>query len=268
MLQFEPIDLGPHGLDVALHAARMTLGFAVFAVGQRGLGHQGSQPCIVGFSGELNELFLGHAEVLTVALEPSADLCETTFNLGASHRHGVYGTMTVVAWLFFSGDSLRRRGAVGLVAALAATLVACGSDVPRESTLCGALAIEDLDPLSVQHVLPGAEVTYLSSPPTSGPHIGGPAPSGALDEQLAEMMQVTILEGGRTLVQYQPDLAAADIEELRALGSLRIVVAPNSTLDSRVVATRWRARLTCSEASPEDLIAFSTRTDLPVTEAD
>lgn len=180
--------------------------------------------------------------------------------------------MTPVACLFPAASHRRRpisiSFATGVIFALAATLTACGTDPTGGAAFCGTAVIEDLDPLSVQHVLPGADVSYLTSPPTSGPHLGGPAPSGVVDEPLPEMMQVTILEGGRTLVQYQPDLPPADIESLRALGSLRIVVAPNATLDSPVVATRWRARLTCSQPSPTELEAFSIQSGLPATEAD
>jgi len=177
--------------------------------------------------------------------------------------------MTPVVWHFCFRKSARRCfGACMALASLAAA-AACASGAPAESSArCAPLVVEDLDPLSVQHVLPGAAVTYLTSPPTSGPHLGGPAPSGTLDEPIDEKLQVTILEGGRTLVQYQPDLAAAQVESLRALGSLRIVVAPNPTLDSPVVATRWQAKMTCAEASPTELETFSLRTDLPATEAD
>jgi len=171
-------------------------------------------------------------------------------------------------------ESVVRRGSkprafcIALTVTLLATLTACGSDAPAEATACGAFVIENLDPLSVQHVLPGADVTYLTSPPTSGPHVGGAAPSGALDEPLDETVQVSVLEGGRTLVQYQPTLPASEIDELRSLGGLRIVVAPNPELAAPVIATRWRAKLTCARASAAELEAFSLNPDLPATEAD
>lgn len=129
-----------------------------------------------------------------------------------------------------------------------------------ESSTCGA--VETLLEPGFTHVLPGAEVTYSFSPPTSGAHppSGAPAP-GAYDEPIDPVRQVTALGGGAVLVQYDRYLPDADIDTLRALVDSHedLVVAPvGAAIDggSRLAATAWGVRLRCDVVELDALDAF------------
>lgn len=159
----------------------------------------------------------------------------------------------------------QRRGGAPLGAALvmaAATLVSCQAPSPAgPRTGAGACAREvhePLDPRSTQHVLAGAvEPRFASDPPTSGPHLAGPLPSGARSEPLARPVQVALLEEGVVLVQHRPS-AAADRDRLEALAGDHVVVAPNPGLDTAVVATAWRWRMRCRAVDLPALRTFVT----------
>ena len=130
-----------------------------------------------------------------------------------------------------------------VVLVLTAGLAACGGD---EEVACGPVAREALDPNSGFHVLPDQDVPeYTTEPPTSGAHYSLPTPTGAVAEPLERAMQVTALEGGMVLVQYQ-DLSDADVAELEDLGSDVVIVAPNPDQAEPVVLTAWITKQTCS----------------------
>ena len=62
---------------------------------------------------------------------------------------------------------------------------------------------DPLDPGSLQHVLPGSPPpSYLTDPPTSGPHQSGRLTGGVLDEPVPAPVQVGALEAGQVLIQY------------------------------------------------------------------
>jgi hypothetical protein len=115
---------------------------------------------------------------------------------------------------------------------------------------------EALDPNSTQHVLANApEPTYLSDPPTSGPHQPGRELAGAVDEPLSRPVQVGQLEAGKVLIQYREPLDDDTIDDLVALDE-RVVVAPNPDLREPIVATAWGNKLECSEVGLADLRDF------------
>lgn len=144
---------------------------------------------------------------------------------------------------------------VAALVALATTGAACSNGVAS----CDPPVQEQLDPLSAQHVLPGVEVQYLSNPPTSGPHTPGPLPGPVLDAPIDPTIQVGILEAGAVLVQYRPDEVQGDqLRSLQALAEEFVVVAPNDTLDSPIVATAWRSKLACTGVEADALAAFVT----------
>ncbi|MBW3548461.1 MAG: EamA family transporter [Actinobacteria bacterium] len=142
------------------------------------------------------------------------------------------------------------------VVALAGLLAGCGLDRSRESAGCGPVVEEDLDPGSQLHLLPGApEPEYLSDPPTSGPHLAGPAPRGVLTSPLGRPVQVQVLEQGGVVVQHR-DLDETAVEALHGLAGDHVVVAPGPSLPSPVVATAWGRKLTCEDADVEALRRF------------
>ena len=133
-------------------------------------------------------------------------------------------------------------------------VVACGGD---EAASCIELR-EPEDQASGQHVLSQGAVEYLTSPPTSGPHIAGPTPEGALSTPVAEEIQVRLLEAGGVMVQYDDGVGAADVDSLEAIGSAAIVVAPAAVdLPDRIVATAWTWKLSCSTLDVARIEAFA-----------
>lgn len=162
---------------------------------------------------------------------------------------------------------------VGITAVVSAVALACGNtgaEVPptTEETVAGATATveagrpcapevsEGLDASSSLHLLPGApEPTYLSDPPTSGPHLSGPAPSGALGAPIDRPTQVQVLEQGGVLIQYR-DLDPGSVATLATLAGDDVVVAPNPGLASPVVATAWLTKLECEALDVDTLRRF------------
>lgn len=136
---------------------------------------------------------------------------------------------------------MRRRGlSAAITIVIAAVLPACTS-----SRGCGPIEHETLAPDFAVHVLPNApEPHYLTDPPTSGPHQPTPDLGGTqLDEQLTKPRQIGLLEYGDVLIQYRPsDIKSA---QLRPLLGPHVVIAPNSTLHARVIATAWTYKRTC-----------------------
>ncbi|MGH9247201.1 MAG: EamA family transporter [Acidimicrobiales bacterium] len=154
---------------------------------------------------------------------------------------------------------LAPTAAAVVLLAMASVIVGCTGDgdgpANAGGSACGAVRREALDPDSSQHVLPTApEPTYLSDPPTSGPHQPNDI-SGALSEPLSRPVQVGALEAGRVLIQYDGGLDQATIDDLVVSGP-SVVVAPNPDLREPIVATAWRHKLECSEASVDELRDF------------
>jgi hypothetical protein len=113
---------------------------------------------------------------------------------------------------------------------------------------CTGPVREALDPQAGLHVLdPAATITYLSDPPTSGPHLVGDAPTGLVAEPLADSVQISILERGDVLVQYRPDLEPDERAAVESLALGGTVVAPDPDLDDPIVATAYSWKLTCRQ---------------------
>ena len=134
-------------------------------------------------------------------------------------------------------------------------LPACGGGSGRSSSACGPDVREPLDSRSTQHIFPGApEPTYLTDPPTSGPHRVGAAPTGAVTDPIDRPLQVHMLETGTVLVQYRDSALAA---KLMPLAGRDVVVAPNPALPAAVIATAWTVKMTCSGVDSPALRAFA-----------
>jgi hypothetical protein len=104
-----------------------------------------------------------------------------------------------------------------------------------------------------------AHEPYTTDPPTSGPHLDGLAAWGVSDKTLNPVEYVHNMEDGGVIVQYRPDLPAADVERLKAIVksydniyvSMRlpngnttqinqhVLMVPYPTLKEPVVLTAW-----------------------------
>jgi hypothetical protein len=124
---------------------------------------------------------------------------------------------------------------------------------------CDEPVAERIDPNSSQHVLPGGPVpAYLTNPPTSGAHRLPPPSEVVLKTELDKPAQVAILEAGAVLIQYD-DISDDDTAELAELAIGRggdVVVAPNDSLPSKIVATAWLYKLECKKLRLADLRSF------------
>ncbi len=142
-----------------------------------------------------------------------------------------------------------------LLAVATALLAACGGS---GTAVCVELR-EPQDPASGLHVLEAGVIEYTTDPPTSGPHIAGPTPSGPLAAPLDPAIQVRLLEGGGVMIQYA-DLAPAGIAELEAFGGDRVVVAPSDgDLADPIVVTAWTWKLSCGSVDGEAIQRFIDR---------
>jgi len=149
---------------------------------------------------------------------------------------------------------------LAVIAAAAATLSSCGS---APSSSCTELR-EPEDPASFLHVLDPATAEFLTNPPTSGPHVSGLLPEGALDFAIDPAIQVSILESGSALVQYGPELTPDQVASVTSLAGPHVVVAPADDLPAAIVATAWTWKLTC--AAP-DLPALTSFVDVRRSDA-
>ncbi len=150
---------------------------------------------------------------------------------------------------------------LSLAGLLVPTAVGCGAPgdaAPDERAggSCGPVVRERLDPSSALHLLPDApEPTYLSDPPTSGPHLSGRPPTGALEAAIDRPTQVLVLETGGVLLQHR-GLPAEEVAGLATLAGDQVVVAPHPGLGAPVVATAWLAKQTCEDVDLDALGAF------------
>ena len=155
------------------------------------------------------------------------------------------------------GPAVRAVVLLAAIASVAAGLGACsGDDTAEPSASCGDVVEEPLDPGSSNHLLPGApEPSYVTDPPTSGPHLSGPTPSGVVDEPLDRPRQVAILEGGGVVIQHE-GVEGADLRPIDALAGDTVVVAPGVDLPAPLVATAWRSKLICDTADADAVAEF------------
>lgn len=250
---------------MALHGVGVALRVVVLAVGQRGLRHEGAQPCVVGGLGEVRELLVGHGEVVAQLPEARGDLRETALDEGPGHRRqSTPGAARAPSRMRDDAGMPQPRrhriwpavGVVALALAVALASAACG-DGGGSAGSCGPITREALDASYLVHVLgDDAAVEYTSDPPTSGPHQPGPPVEGVVDKPISRPVQVGILERGDVLLQHGPDVPAADLADLEALGGPGVVVAPNPDLPDLVVATAWTYKRTCSAVDVDALQAF------------
>jgi hypothetical protein len=138
---------------------------------------------------------------------------------------------------------MRRFPLAVLVAAVLAGSLLAGCGDGGADRACGPIVVEQLDP-DGGHLIAGVTPpSYLTDPPTSGPHTPGTGVAGGvLHRTLTPIQQVTTLEGGAVIIQYRD---ARDAAALGRLAGPLVVVAPNPTLPQRVIATGWVRKMTC-----------------------
>lgn len=125
---------------------------------------------------------------------------------------------------------------------------ACGGGSGGSST-CGP--VEHIVEPGAIHVLPGVEVSYDHSPPTSGPH-AFPAPEpGVHRSPIEPALQVAALESGAVIVQYETGTDGGVVERIEALAATDgVLVAPGAaTFDegAAVAFTAWGVRMLCEQ---------------------
>lgn len=154
---------------------------------------------------------------------------------------------------------MRIRVGIGATAMIAMVSGACGGG----SAAASCSDTERLIEAGSIHVLPGNEVRYDHSPPTSGAH-QVPAPeSGASSEAIDEPRQVAALEAGFVLLQYSSAASATDIAALELLASIDgVIVAPGIRpfdQDAAFAFTAWTQQKLCNVFDLEAAEAFVDR---------
>lgn len=113
-----------------------------------------------------------------------------------------------------------------------------------------------------QHVEPGTEVDYKTTPPTSGNHDPAPAGDGVYSDPPTTATTknfVHTLEHGRILIQYDPGLRKQRIDQLGGLFNedpYHMVLMPNRRMDYAVAVTAWGHLLGCKEVTDETFDAI------------
>ena len=152
----------------------------------------------------------------------------------------------------------RRRIVLVAVAAVAVAVLAFlafgGEEVPELA------AVESFDDLGGGHISEGDPTPeYNSSPATSGRHLSTSAPCGIYTEEVPDLIAVHNLEHGTIVVNYQPDLGSAQIEELETFARSKtshVLVAPRADIADPVVLTAWTRMLRLPDADLASLEAF------------
>ena len=148
------------------------------------------------------------------------------------------------------------RRALGLWLAALTVTASCGGSA--SDSVCGP--VEGIQEPSSIHVLPGVEVTFTYSPPTSGPHRFPAPPPGIYDSPIAEPTQVAALEEGAVMLQYSSGVDAAAIASLEQLaGEDGVIVAPGVRPfdnSSAVAFTAWGHRQLCTAVDVSMAQAF------------
>lgn len=84
---------------------------------------------------------------------------------------------------------------------------------------------------------------YNTSPPTSGPHLGGKANWGVHETQIQDELQIHNLEDGGVIVHYDPSkVDAAGIQTLTDIVkgySEKVNLEPYANLETPIVLTAW-----------------------------
>lgn len=150
------------------------------------------------------------------------------------------------------------RSAAGLAALVAAGCSSDGADVACDP------AEQLVEPGGSAHVIDPAAADYRHHPPASGPHFSGnPPEAGVHDEPVPEALQVSALEHGSMVINYDPDrVREEEVAELVAFAEGRddVIVTPAAAPidDGAAVAfTAWEHRRLCDGFSADQAGEFA-----------
>lgn len=149
-----------------------------------------------------------------------------------------------------------------------------GRQTSDNSNLNTGGPLELMDSQGRSHVTPGEPAgPYLTQPAASGPHwitnpsdivpTGSPARWGAYSTQLPDEVQIHNLEHGGIALNYNCGIGSGDCSELvDQLQSLipgqgaQFILAPYTTMDSRIAVTSWRHQLKMDEFDADSINEF------------
>lgn len=106
-----------------------------------------------------------------------------------------------------------------------------------------------------EHVGPGHQHTYNSSPPTSGWHFTQPAEWGAYREELPDEILLHNLEHGGIWISYKPgisDETRAKLEKFYEVYGRKIIVTPRAKNDADIALAAWNRLDTFSAGEYSD----------------
>ncbi len=164
--------------------------------------------------------------------------------------------------------SRRSRSLIGKLVSVGVVVIILGGAVllaidvsqPEPPPPAELEAVVTFPDMGGQHLAPGeAAPEYNSDPPTSGPHSATPALCGIYRQPVPDINYLHSMEHGAIAVQYDPDLAPGEIEELEGIGrdaGDEIIVAPRLDNPASVVLTAWTKRLLLDELNGNVITAF------------
>ena len=100
------------------------------------------------------------------------------------------------------------------------------------------------------------DVDYPQTPPAGGPHAPVWLDCGQYDEPVRDENAVHDLEHGTVWITHDPDLSAAQVEQLVEQLPANGILSPHEDLPSPVVVTVWGAQLALDGADDERLALF------------
>ena len=159
-------------------------------------------------------------------------------------------------------------GIVGLVALIAVTVTNSRRSNARvverleASGACNYDTRTDSDAGAGRNHITG-NVTYEVDPPSGGNHNPSAAPPGVFTAETRppDSQIVHSLEHGYVVIWHRPDIAPAQLDELRALAARYdrdVLLVPRESLSEPVAATAWHRRLLCSRTDIGALERFVT----------
>ena len=201
--------MAPHGLGVALGVLVVAVGQGVSDTSDRRRRSPASSARTASCSSVTDQLPREGAQA--VAQPGQAALDEVT----GAHGRSVRPRAPVATGTPCQDAPRAPRARLPAAALLLVALAGCGGGRSSSAGGCGDAVRERLDPTWTVHLVAGAEEPeFLSDPPTSGPHFATEPPTGAQEEPLDRPLQVSMLEAGQVLLQYDPaEVEAAEAED-------------------------------------------------------
>jgi hypothetical protein len=136
------------------------------------------------------------------------------------------------------------------------------ASTPTTATEPACRGAEELaESLPDDHVADDAVVEYDHLPPASGPHAESTPEAGIHAGPVPYVQQVTALELGFVVLQYDPSVPADVVDELTLMsGEIpELVLTPSpGPIDggATIAATTWQRRLLCDAVDLDELRAF------------